>query len=204
QRLPPRPRRRRPLSDSGAGGNVTRSFPRSFPREVHMCGIIGYAGPRLAAPILLDSLRRLEYRGYDSAGLAILDADGGVSAVKVNHKVAELARQIEREGTPPGTVGIGHTRWATHGRPSVENAHPHQDCTGRIHLIHNGIIENYRELRAELSASGHEFLSDTDTEVVPHLIEAHYRGDLAAATRAALARVRGAYALVIISADEPG
>ena len=168
-----------------------------------MCGIIGYAGPRLAAPILLDSLRRLEYRGYDSAGLAILDADGGVSAVKVNHKVAELARQIEREGTPPGTVGIGHTRWATHGRPSVENAHPHQDCTGRIHLIHNGIIENFRELRTELEARGHEFMSDTDTEVVPHLIEDHYRGDLAAAVRAALRRIRGAYALVVICTDQP-
>ncbi|TMB92731.1 MAG: glutamine--fructose-6-phosphate transaminase (isomerizing) [Chloroflexi bacterium] len=168
-----------------------------------MCGIIGYAGPRLAAPILLDSLRRLEYRGYDSAGLAILDADGGVSAVKINHKVAELARQIEREGTPPGTVGIGHTRWATHGRPSVENAHPHQDCTGRIHLIHNGIIENFRELRTELEARGHEFMSDTDTEVVPHLIEDHYRGDLAAAVRAALRRIRGAYALVVVCTDQP-
>ena len=168
-----------------------------------MCGIIGYAGPRLAAPILLDSLRRLEYRGYDSAGLAILDADGGVSAVKINHKVAELARQIERDGMPPGTVGIGHTRWATHGRPSVENAHPHQDCTGRIHLIHNGIIENFRELRTELEARGHEFMSDTDTEVVPHLIEDSYRGDLAAAVRAALRRIRGAYALVVLSDRHP-
>jgi glucosamine--fructose-6-phosphate aminotransferase (isomerizing) len=168
-----------------------------------MCGIIGYAGPRLAAPILLESLRRLEYRGYDSAGVAVLDGDGESTVVKNNHKVDELVRRVDAEGTPPGTVGIGHTRWATHGRPSVENAHPHQDCTGRIHLIHNGIIENYRELRAELIARGHQFSSDTDTEVVPHLIEDHFRGDLAAAVRAALNRIRGAYALVVMSADQP-
>jgi glutamine---fructose-6-phosphate transaminase (isomerizing) len=169
-----------------------------------MCGIIGYAGPRPAAPILLESLRRLEYRGYDSAGIAILDArSGGISTVKNNHKVAELARQVEAEGTPPGTVGIGHTRWATHGKPSVENAHPHQDCTGRIHLIHNGIIENFRELRAELESQGHEFVSETDTEVVPHLIEQHYQGDLAVAVRAALKRIRGAYAVVVICSEEP-
>ncbi len=168
-----------------------------------MCGIIGYAGPRPAAPILLDSLRRLEYRGYDSAGVAILDASGDVTTVKNTNKVAELARQVEAEGAPSGTVGIGHTRWATHGRPSVENAHPHQDCTGRIHVIHNGIVENYRELRAELMARGHEFLSETDTEVVPHLIEDQFHGDLAAAVRSALNRMEGACALVVISADQP-
>jgi len=109
-----------------------------------MCGIIGYAGPRPAGPVLLDALRRLEYRGYDSAGIAVLDGEtGAVSVIKNKHKVAELARQVEAEGMPVGTTGIGHTRWATHGRPSVENAHPHTDCTGRIHLIHNGIIENF-------------------------------------------------------------
>jgi glutamine phosphoribosylpyrophosphate amidotransferase len=118
-----------------------------------MCGIIGYTGPRPAAPILLDSLRRLEYRGYDSAGIAIIDADGDVATVKNTNKVVDLARQVEAEGTPSGSVGIGHTRWATHGRPSVENAHPHQDCTGRIHVIHNGIVENYRELRGVTSSS---------------------------------------------------
>jgi len=168
-----------------------------------MCGIIGYAGPRPAAPILLDSLRRLEYRGYDSAGIAIIDASGDVTTVKNTHKVSDLARQVEAEGTPSGTVGIGHTRWATHGRPSVENAHPHQDCTGRIHVIHNGIVENYRELRAELMARGHEFLSETDTEVVPHLIEDQFHGDLTAAVRSALNRMEGACALVVISADQP-
>jgi glucosamine--fructose-6-phosphate aminotransferase (isomerizing) len=168
-----------------------------------MCGIIGYTGPRPAAPILLDSLRRLEYRGYDSAGIAIIDADGGVATVKNTNKVADLARQVDAEGTPSGNVGIGHTRWATHGRPSLENAHPHQDCTGRIHVIHNGIVENYRELRAELISRGHEFLSETDTEVVPHLIEDAFHGDLASAVRGALNRMEGACALVVISADEP-
>ena len=168
-----------------------------------MCGIIGYAGPRPAAPILLESLRRLEYRGYDSAGIAVLDADGESTLVKNNHKVDELERQVAREGLPPGTLGIGHTRWATHGRPSVENAHPHTDCTGKIHLIHNGIIENYRELRAELLAHGHTFSSDTDTEVVPHLIEEYFRGDLTAAVRAALNRIRGAYALVVMTSEQP-
>jgi len=171
-----------------------------------MCGIIGYTGPRAAGPILIDSLRRLEYRGYDSAGVAILDgsAGGASTVVKSNHKVAELARQLDADGMPPGNTGIGHTRWATHGRPTMLNAHPHQDCTGRIHLIHNGIIENYRELRIELTTRGHEFSSDTDTEVVPHLIEDAYRGDLAAAVRSALNRIHGTYALVAVSAGEPG
>src|SRR6202162_4543405 len=168
-----------------------------------MCGIIGYPVPRPAAPILLDSLRRLEYRGYDSAGIAIIDPSGDVTTVRNTNKVAELARQVEAQGSPSGTVGIGHTRWATHGRPSVENAHPHQDCTGRIHVIHNGIVENYRELRAELMARGHEFLSETDTEVVPHLIEDQFHGDLAAAVRSALNRMEGACALVVISSDQP-
>ncbi|HWF58270.1 MAG TPA: glutamine--fructose-6-phosphate transaminase (isomerizing) [Candidatus Dormibacteraeota bacterium] len=169
-----------------------------------MCGIIGYSGSHQAAPILLDSLQRLEYRGYDSAGIAVLDQDGGPTTVaKSNLKVADLIHQFDDGGMPHGHTGIGHTRWATHGRPTVVNAHPHRDCTGRINIIHNGIIENYRELRVELLAAGHEFVSDTDTEVVPHLIEQYYDGDLAAAVRAALQRIRGAYALVAISADEP-
>ncbi|GAC1344019.1 MAG: glutamine--fructose-6-phosphate transaminase (isomerizing) [Candidatus Dormibacteria bacterium] len=170
-----------------------------------MCGIIGYSGPRPAAPVLIESLRRLEYRGYDSAGIAVLDADGdgGSAVVKSERKVDDLVQAIEREGMPGGHVGIGHTRWATHGRPTVVNAHPHLDCSGRLHLIHNGIIENYRELRAELLGRGHVFVSETDTEVMPHLIEECYRGDLAAAVRQALRRVQGAYALVIIHADEP-
>ncbi len=170
-----------------------------------MCGIIGYSGPRAAGQVLIDSLRRLEYRGYDSAGVAILDAEAGgaTTVVKSDQKVEQLAARLAAVGMPTGHTGIGHTRWATHGRPSVQNAHPHQDCTGRISVIHNGIIENFRELRAELVVTGHTFTSDTDTEVVPHLIEANYHGDLAAAVRAALVRIRGAYALVAVSADEP-
>jgi len=169
-----------------------------------MCGIIGYTGPRAAAPLLVESLRRLEYRGYDSAGIAVLDADdGSATVVKSERKVDALARRLEQQGMPAGRLGIGHTRWATHGRPTTVNAHPHQDCTGQVHLIHNGIIENYRELRAELSARGHEFVSDTDTEVLPHLIEELYRGDLTSAVRGALQRVEGAYALVIFHANEP-
>jgi len=170
-----------------------------------MCGIIGYSGPRQAGRVLIDSLRRLEYRGYDSAGVAILDADAGgaFTVMKSNEKVEDLAAQLERDGMPAGHAGIGHTRWATHGVPSVANAHPHQDCTGRIQVIHNGIIENFRELRTELIHGGHEFSSETDTEVVPHLIEANYHGDLAAAVRAAVTRIRGAYALLVVCADEP-
>ena len=171
-----------------------------------MCGIIGYTGPRPAAPVLLESLRRLEYRGYDSAGIAVVDGDGGghSTVVKSNRKVEDLAAQVEAEGELTGHTGIGHTRWATHGRPTVVNAHPHADCTGKLQIIHNGIIENYRELRAELRAAGHRFESETDTEVVPHLIEHYYQGDLAAAVRRALKRIHGAYALVIVHADEPG
>jgi glucosamine--fructose-6-phosphate aminotransferase (isomerizing) len=153
---------------------------------------------------LLDSLRRLEYRGYDSAGIAVLDDHGGTATlVKSEHKVADLVAQLELEGTPSGHTGIGHTRWATHGRPTLINAHPHADCTGDIHLIHNGIIENYRELRKELIAQGHELVSDTDTEVIPHLIEQLYKGDLTEAVRGAVARIRGAYAMVVVHAKEP-
>jgi glucosamine--fructose-6-phosphate aminotransferase (isomerizing) len=154
--------------------------------------------------VLLDSLRRLEYRGYDSAGIAVLGDNGGAATlVKSERKVADLVSRLEIEGTPSGHTGIGHTRWATHGRPTLINAHPHADCTGEIHLIHNGIIENYRELRAELIAQGHELVSDTDTEVVPHLIEQLYAGDLTEAVRGAVSRIRGTYALVVVHSKEP-
>jgi len=172
-----------------------------------MCGIIGYLGDQEAAPILMESLKRLEYRGYDSAGVAVLESPMPGSAkhtsvTKSEHKVDDLIAKLNA-GMPTGHLGIGHTRWATHGRPTYINAHPHTDCHGRIFVVHNGIIENFAELRDELQAAGHEFVSETDTEVVPHLIEANYKGDFLGAVRAALKRIRGAYALAMFSADDP-
>jgi glutamine---fructose-6-phosphate transaminase (isomerizing) len=172
-----------------------------------MCGIIGYLGDREATPILMESLKRLEYRGYDSAGVAVLELPkpgqaGRTSLTKSEAKVDTLIQKLEAD-MPSGKLGIGHTRWATHGKPTYINAHPHTDCHGKIFVVHNGIIENFAELRAELQAKGHEFTSDTDTEVVPHLIEANYKGDFLAAVRAALKRIHGAYALAMFSTDDP-
>jgi len=172
-----------------------------------MCGIIGYLGDREATPILMESLKRLEYRGYDSAGVAVLElprAGEGVrtSVTKSEAKVDTLIAKLKMN-MPSGNLGIGHTRWATHGKPTYVNAHPHTDCKGKIFVVHNGIIENFAELKAELEAAGHEFPSDTDTEVVPHLIEANYKGDFLAAVRAALKRIKGAYALAMFSSDDP-
>jgi glutamine---fructose-6-phosphate transaminase (isomerizing) len=167
-----------------------------------MCGIVGYVGHRDSVPIILDSLRRLEYRGYDSAGIAVIDENGALSGSKAEGKLGRLA---DRLGVEPlaGTTGLGHTRWATHGRPSDMNAHPHMDCAGKIAVVHNGIIENYGVLRERLLAAGHEFRSETDTEVIAHLIEEYYEGDLPAALRRTLREVRGAYALGVISSDSP-
>jgi glucosamine--fructose-6-phosphate aminotransferase (isomerizing) len=172
-----------------------------------MCGIIGYLGDREATPILMESLKRLEYRGYDSAGVAVLELPKPGQAVRTSltkseAKVDTLIEKL-KANMPTGHVGIGHTRWATHGKPTYLNAHPHTDCHGKIFVVHNGIIENFAELRAELQAAGHEFTSETDTEVVPHLIEANYKGDFLAAVRAALKRIRGAYALAMFSTDDP-
>src|SRR5690349_95297 len=172
-----------------------------------MCGIIGYLGDREATPILMESLKRLEYRGYDSAGVAVLEQPKAGQAVhtsvtKSEAKVDTLIQKLE-SNMPTGNLGIGHTRWATHGKPTYINAHPHTDCKGRIFVVHNGIIENFAELKAELEAEGHEFPSETDTEVVPHLIEKYYKGDFLAAVRAALKRIHGAYALAMFSSDDP-
>ena len=164
-----------------------------------MCGIVGYVGPREAAPIVLDGLRRLEYRGYDSAGL-VSASPSGLRCVKRAGKLAVLQDALE-EGAPAGSIGFGHTRWATHGRPSDANAHPHLSEDGRVAVVHNGIIENYPALRARLRAAGHVFASETDSEVLVHLVEEHWRGDLAAAVRAALAEVEGAFAVVCMHAD---
>src|SRR6266568_6708411 len=171
-----------------------------------MCGIIGYLGDREATPILMESLKRLEYRGYDSAGVAVLadgaGADRRTSVTKSETKVDVLIEKLQAN-MPTGKLGIGHTRWATHGKPTYINAHPHTDCHGKIFVVHNGIIENFAELKAELEAEGHEFPSQTDTEVVPHLIEKYYKGDFLAAVRAALKRIKGAYALAMFSSDDP-
>jgi glucosamine--fructose-6-phosphate aminotransferase (isomerizing) len=167
-----------------------------------MCGIVGYVGPRDAAPILLEGLRRLEYRGYDSAGIAVLTTDGNVFIEKKAGKLTNLTEHLNGDA-PAGHPGIAHTRWATHGRPNDTNAHPHTDCSGRLALIHNGIIENYAEIKARLTAEGHRFTSETDTEVLAHLIESHYQDDLVEAVRTALNEVRGAYAIGVMHTEHP-
>ena len=160
-----------------------------------MCGIVGYIGPRKAVPIIIDGLKRLEYRGYDSAGIAVLD--GSLTVVKRAGKLSELEAALGEAREVTGTVGMGHTRWATHGPPTDVNAHPHLDCSERIAVIHNGIIENHLSLRDRLTKAGHSLVSGTDTETVAHLIEEAYEGDLAAAVRATVAQLSGAYALVV-------
>jgi glucosamine--fructose-6-phosphate aminotransferase (isomerizing) len=167
-----------------------------------MCGIIGYIGGKQVLPILIDGLRRLEYRGYDSAGVAVV-RNGTIELRRSAGKLARLEEVIA--GHPiEGAYGIGHTRWATHGRPTEENAHPHRDCTGRIVVVHNGIIENYLELKQLLQQEGHRFVTETDTEIVAHLVEREMKDDgLENAVRRALLHMRGLFALVLISADDP-
>jgi glucosamine--fructose-6-phosphate aminotransferase (isomerizing) len=167
-----------------------------------MCGIVGYVGPERACDVLLEGLARLEYRGYDSAGLAVM-SEGGLQLVRRVGKLANLSEAVSEE-PPAGTTGIGHTRWATHGAPTEDNAHPHADCTGSIAVVHNGIIENYLELREELAAAGHRLRSDTDTETIAHLIEEAYSGDLAEAVGAATKRLEGSYAIAVVHAQHPG
>ena len=170
-----------------------------------MCGIVGYTGTRPVKDILVEGLSRLEYRGYDSAGVAI-EEDGALTVIHRKGKVSSLAHTLGHFDFA-GTCGIGHTRWATHGRPSEANAHPHTSCDGRIAVVHNGIIENFADLREELEAAGHTFTSDTDTEVVPHLVEqalADGAPSLRAALRQATDRLVGAYAIACVSADAPG
>ena len=167
-----------------------------------MCGIVGYIGPKPVVPVLLDGLRRLEYRGYDSAGVAVVHS-GAIEIRRSAGKLINLENAIQ--GSPiTGAYGLGHTRWATHGRPTEENAHPHRSANGRIVVVHNGIIENYLEIKRELIAEGHKFESETDTEVVAHLVEKEWKNDgLENAVLRAMKRVRGLFALVLLSADDP-
>jgi glucosamine--fructose-6-phosphate aminotransferase (isomerizing) len=167
-----------------------------------MCGIVGYIGPRQAAGLLIEGLRRLEYRGYDSAGIAVVNGRG-LKIMKAAGKLSVLESEL-KEKMPQGTIGIGHTRWATHGAPTTTNAHPHTDQSGRIAVIHNGIIENSGVLRKALEQRGHTFKSETDTEVLAHLVGELYQGNLEEAVATALRDVDGAYGLVFISSDEPG
>ena len=166
-----------------------------------MCGIVGYVGARDAVSVVIEGLRRLEYRGYDSAGVAVVE-DGRLERRRAEGKLENLIK-ILADAPLKGAFGLGHTRWATHGRPSEENAHPHQDCHGRVVVVHNGIIENYLPLKTRLAAEGHRFVTQTDTEVVAHLVESLYRGSLEAAVRAAMAQIEGVYALVLLHKDEP-
>ena len=171
-----------------------------------MCGIVAYTGQDQAAPFLLKGLATLEYRGYDSAGVEVMGADGALHGVKCAGKVKVLVDRC-RTANLVGTCGIAHTRWATHGAPTETNAHPHRDCSGRIAVVHNGIVENFRELRAELEARGHAFESETDTEVIAHLVEeawADAAGDLVSALRAATSHLQGSWAVACICADAPG
>jgi glutamine---fructose-6-phosphate transaminase (isomerizing) len=167
-----------------------------------MCGIIGYIGGKPVVPVLLDGLRRMEYRGYDSAGVALVSPEG-IALRRSAGKLANLENTIRSEPVD-GLYGVGHTRWATHGRPTEENAHPHRDCTGRIVVVHNGIIENYLELKHELQEQGHEFKTETDTEIVAHLVEREMHGDgLENAVRRALTYMRGMFAIVLVSVEDP-
>jgi glucosamine--fructose-6-phosphate aminotransferase (isomerizing) len=186
-----------------------------------MCGIVGYVGSREARPLLMAGLEKLEYRGYDSAGISVLEGDG-IDAVRAVGNLSALRAALEARGTSVGAVadpspagavavaerpetGIGHTRWATHGRVTEENAHPHYDNTDRVHIVVNGIVENYIELKHKLAEMGARFTSETDAEVIAHLVAQHMvLGDLTQAVRAAYAELRGHYAFVAMSADEPG
>src|SRR5215469_12647982 len=175
-----------------------------------MCGIVGYVGKKSVVPVIIEGLRRLEYRGYDSAGIAVAGNGNGLDLRRAEGKLRNLEEVIKQKPLE-GTYGIGHTRWATHGRPTEENAHPHRDCKGRIVVVHNGIVENYLDLKRELIAKGHKFVTETDTEIIAHLIEQVKKDAEAAgapvsledAVRRAVKLLTGAFALGILSSAEP-
>jgi glutamine---fructose-6-phosphate transaminase (isomerizing) len=170
-----------------------------------MCGIVGYIGSREVSSVLVDGLKRLEYRGYDSCGVAIMD-QGTPNVIRSVGRIGTLEEKLKATNPTNGSVkcGIGHTRWATHGRPSETNSHPHRDCTGRFYVAHNGIIENYLKLKQRLISSGHKFETETDTEVLPHLIESYFEGDLESAVRRTLRDVEGVYGIVVVSTEGDG
>ncbi len=167
-----------------------------------MCGIVGYVGAQRAVPIILDGLKRLEYRGYDSAGLAVYCDDETLGVRRASGKLRNLEDALRLDPVD-GNYGIGHTRWATHGRPTEENAHPHRDCTGDIVVVHNGIVENYLPLKEQLQREGHVFKTETDTEVIAHLVEKYFEGNLESAVRCAVKQLRGVFALAILSRKDP-
>src|SRR3979490_3324019 len=169
-----------------------------------MCGIVGYVGKKQVVPIILEGLRRLEYRGYDSAGIAVAGNGDGLQICRAEGKLRNLEEAIRLKPID-GTYGIGHTRWATHGRPTEENAHPHRDCTGQIVVVHNGIVENYVELKRQLEKEGHKFVTETDTEIVAHLVEKYMKdgGPLEDAVRKTVKKLAGVYSLAILSSQDP-
>src|SRR6202167_1565725 len=174
-----------------------------------MCGIVGYVGKKSVVPIIVEGLRRLEYRGYDSAGIAVAGNGNGLQLRRAEGKLRNLEEAI-RLNPLDGTYGIGHTRWATHGRPTEENAHPHRDCTGKIVVVHNGIVENYLSLKKRLIEEGHKFATETDTEVIAHLVEKNlnpsgngHPNSLEDAVRRTVKELKGVFALAVISVDEP-
>ena len=167
-----------------------------------MCGIVGYVGNREAVPVIVDGLRRLEYRGYDSAGIAVMNGSQKLELRRASGKLRNLEEAIRLKPLS-GSYGIGHTRWATHGRPTEENAHPHRDCTGEIVVVHNGIVENYLALKKQLAEEGHEFKTETDTEIIAHLIEKHFKGNLESAVRTAVKQLTGVFAISVVSSADP-
>src|SRR5437879_8089843 len=174
-----------------------------------MCGIVGYVGKKSVVAIIIEGLRRLEYRGYDSAGIAVAGNGEGLQLRRAEGKLRNLEEAI-RQKPLDGSYGIGHTRWATHGRPTEENAHPHRDCTGKIVVVHNGIVENYLSLKKKLTEEGHKFTTETDTEIIAHLVEKYsassgngHRVSLEDAVRQTVKQISGVFALAVISSDEP-
>ncbi|MGH9674549.1 MAG: class II glutamine amidotransferase, partial [Bryobacteraceae bacterium] len=167
-----------------------------------MCGIVGYIGEKKTVPVLLDGLRRLEYRGYDSAGIAVVDDTGALIVRRASGKLRNL-EEVVRDQPVEGRYGIGHTRWATHGRPTEENAHPHRGARGEVAVVHNGIVENYLPLKQRLQSEGHKFVTETDTEVIAHLVEKYYEGRLEDAVRRAVREITGVFALGVIARSDP-